>query len=141
MIRVFSVLVVSAISAFVLATTQAQGVIATITFLADMQHVTTGADHEVTKLKFTSHNKSYAYVNNVDLPLAAKAKFVYVADGVKKEFTAASVMKDATAKKALQKGKVVSIRIGGTQGNAVVDKTGIQEVRFGPSIEAKAKKE
>jgi hypothetical protein len=141
MIRIFTALAVLVGSALLLATIHAQGAVATITFLAEIQSVTTGGDHEVTKIKITSLDKKYAYVKDFDGILAAKAKFIFLDDGVKKDFSAKTVMSDAAAKKALQKGKVVQIRLGGTQKNAVVGASGIQEVKCGPSIESKAKKD
>jgi hypothetical protein len=119
-----------------LATSEAQ-VTKSITVLAELQHVTS-ADHEVKKLKFTSLDKRYPFVNDIDFTLAEKAKFVYVDGDTKKTFTAKTVLTDATAKKLLKKGATISVQIGGTANNgAVVGSSGVREVRFGPSITKK----
>src|SRR5262245_41125654 len=108
--RILAAAALVVMSTIALATSQAQ-VTRSFTVLAELQHVTS-ADHEVNKLKFTSLDKRYPYVNDIDFNLAEKAKFVYVDGDTKKTLTAKTVLTDATAKKHLKKGVTISVQIG-----------------------------
>ena len=139
MMRVVSASGIVTLVALVLATADAQTGKATksVKFMAEIQSVTTGDDHVVQKMKINDLKKESPY-HDLDMRIADKGKFVYVADdGKTKEFTAKTVMANAAAKKGLQKGKIASITLGG--GTTV---GGILEVRFGPGVDkAKADKD
>jgi hypothetical protein len=138
MMRVLSAAGTVILVAFCLAAVNAQGGAKgtkSVTFMAEIQSVTSNDDHVVQKIKFTSLDKAHPYTD-LDMRIADKGKFVYVTDSKTKVFTAKTVMGDAAGKKGLQKGKVVSIQLGG--GTTV---GGILELRFGPAVESMAKKD